>query len=222
MTCYSSPRVLDVEPESEDEDAIIERRRQLRQAIVQKYLPTVEVSSMATTPARSESSEDSDTVGNEAAKDLEETLHQAELKMKELKEERGGSVGPEKQGKEEKQEQKKSNIQAMKAAVRNGDMFSEIEGDMFGEKYLVSSHTPFVLLCVVKHSVCSSHSSYHAPTDIVPASSSLLTFHQNDKHMMDCTLLSTRVRQVLCSQMALMRTLTSQTTGMTLMDTIVS
>lgn len=97
---------------------------------------------MATTPARSESSEDSDTVGNEAAKDLEETLHQAELKMKELKEERGGSVGPEKQGKEEKQEQKKSNIQAMKAAVRNGDMFSEIEGDMFGEKYLVSSHTP--------------------------------------------------------------------------------
>ena len=125
---------------------------------------------MATTPARSESSEDSDTVGNEAAKDLEETLHQAELKMKELKEERGGSVGPEKQGKEEKQEQKKSNIQAMKAAVRNGDMFSEIEGDMFGEKYLVSSHTPFVLLCVVKHSVCSSHSSYHAPTDIVPAS----------------------------------------------------
>ena len=133
---------------------------------MQKYLPTVEVSSMATTPARSESSEDSDTVGNEAAKDLEETLHQAELKMKELKEERGGSVGPEKQGKEEKQEQKKSNIQAMKAAVRNGDMFSEIEGDMFGEKYLVSSHTPqchtpFVL-CVVKHSTCSSHSSCHA------------------------------------------------------------
>ena len=142
VTCYSPPRVLDVEPESEDEDAIIERRRQLRQAIVQKYLPAAEVSSMATTPARSESSEDSDTVGKEATKDLEETLHWAELKMKELKEERGGSVGPEKQGKEEKQEQKRSNIQAMKAAVRNGDMFSEIEGDMFGEKYLVSSHTP--------------------------------------------------------------------------------
>ena len=141
LTYYSPPRVLDVEPESEDEDAIIERRRQLRQAIVQKYLPVPEVSSMATTPARSESSEDSDTVGKEATKDLEETLHWAELKMKELKEERGGSVGPEKQGKEEKQEQKRSNIQAMKAAVRNGDMFSEIEGDMFGEKYLVSSHT---------------------------------------------------------------------------------
>ena len=147
--CYSPPRVLDVEPESEDEDAIIERRRQLRQAIVQKYLPAPEVSSMATTPARSESSEDSDTVGNEATKDLEETLHWAELKMKELKEERGGSVGPEKQGKEEKQEQKRSNIQAMKAAVRNGDMFSEIEGDMFGEKYLVSNHTPnaYTLQC---------------------------------------------------------------------------
>ena len=59
------------------------------------------------------------------------------------------------------------------------------------------------------------------PTDIVPASSSQ-TFHQNDKYMMDCTFLSARVRQVLCSQMALMKTLTSQTTGMTLMDTIVS
>lgn len=162
LTSCSPPRVLDVEPESEDEDAIIERRRQLRQAIVQKYLPAPEVSSMATTPARSESSEDSDTVGNEATKDLEETLHWAELKMKELKEERGGSVGPEKQGKEEKQEQKRSNIQAMKAAVRNGDMFSEIEGDMFGEKYLVSSHTP---QCHTSH---NSTPQFHMPMPHVP------------------------------------------------------
>lgn len=129
--------MLDIEPESEDEDAIIERRRQLRQAIVQKYQPVVEVSSMATSPAHSKSSEDSDTVGDEAAKDLEETLHLAELKMKELKDEGDGSVGPAKKGvgDGEEQEQKRSNLQAMKAAVRNGDMFSE--GDMFGEKYLV-------------------------------------------------------------------------------------
>ena len=130
--------MLDIEPESEDEDAIIERRRQLRQAIVQKYQPLAEVSSMATSPAPSKSSEDSDTVGDEAAKDLEETLHLAELKMKELKDEGEGSVGPAKQLAEgaDGKEQKRSNLQAMKAAVRNGDMFCE--GDMFGEKYLVS------------------------------------------------------------------------------------
>ena len=33
-------RVLDIEPESEDEDALIERRRQMRKAIVQKYQNT--------------------------------------------------------------------------------------------------------------------------------------------------------------------------------------
>lgn len=39
LTLHTShiPRVMDVDIESEDEDAIIERRRQLRLAIVQKY-----------------------------------------------------------------------------------------------------------------------------------------------------------------------------------------
>lgn len=32
--------MLDIEPESEDEDAIIERRRQMRKAIVDKYRGT--------------------------------------------------------------------------------------------------------------------------------------------------------------------------------------
>ena len=57
----------------------------------------------------------------------------------------GGSVGPskmdEKQEKMEAEEdakKRKSNLQAVRAAVRNGDMFSE--GDLFGEKYLVSTH----------------------------------------------------------------------------------
>ena len=137
---------MDIEPESEDEDTIIERRRQLRQAIVQKYQqqpqPVTEVSSLATTPAPSEASAggDSDAVGDEAVRELEETLHEAELKMKEEKE-GSGSVGPAKMeataaGKSDLEE-KKSSLLAMKAAVRNADMFSE--EDMFGEKkYLVS------------------------------------------------------------------------------------
>ena len=41
MSCiYVCYRVLDIEPESEDEDAVIERRRQLRKAIEQKYQST--------------------------------------------------------------------------------------------------------------------------------------------------------------------------------------
>ena len=69
----SSSRVLDIEPDSEDEDAIIERRRQLRRAIEEKYQtlkpppPANEPASMATSPARSEaSSADSDLVGLQA------------------------------------------------------------------------------------------------------------------------------------------------------------
>ena len=35
--CFLFCRVLDIELESEDEDAVIERRRQMRKAIEQKY-----------------------------------------------------------------------------------------------------------------------------------------------------------------------------------------
>lgn len=132
------------EPESEDEEAIIRRRRELRQAIVQKYQvsqPLTEASSLATTPAPSEGSPDSDVVGDEATKALEELLIQeAEMKMKQrVGDEGGDSVGPAKTtvnpDEEEEREKKKSNLLAVKAAVRNTDMFSE--GDIFGEKYLV-------------------------------------------------------------------------------------
>ncbi len=146
MVCAPMNRVLDVALESEDEDAIIERRRQLRQAIVQKYkenflTPQAEMSSLATTPARSDTSgEDSDAVGTEAAKDLEETIHQEEMKrrLEDAEGEGGSSVGVGKVEAVSEMElvQRKTNLQAMKAAVRNADMFSE--EDMFGEKkYLV-------------------------------------------------------------------------------------
>ena len=69
------PRVLDIEPDSEDEEVILERRRQLRKAIEQKYqhlqppVAATTASSLATSPARSEaSSTDSDVVGDQAAK----------------------------------------------------------------------------------------------------------------------------------------------------------
>lgn len=78
--------MLDIEPESEDEDAIIERRRQLRQAIVQKYRnnsqpPGTEASSMNPSPAPP-SDADSDAVGDDAANDLKETIQQEEMKLK--------------------------------------------------------------------------------------------------------------------------------------------
>ena len=131
-------RVLDIEPESEDEDAIIERRRQLRQAIVQKYqqsLPPTEVSSRATSLARSDA--DSDTVGDEATKDLEKSIQLAKLKIQQKVEEGESSVGPAKMdagADSSEMKQKTSNLLAVRAAVRNGDMFSE---ELFGEKYLV-------------------------------------------------------------------------------------
>ena len=141
-TCtISIVRVLEMsEPESEDEEAIIRRRRELRQAIVQKYQlsqPITEASSLATTPAPSEGSPDIDAVGDEAAKALEELIQE---KMKQRVGDEGGeSVGPTKTtvppDEEEERERKKSNLLAVKAAVRNTDMFSE--GDIFGEKYLV-------------------------------------------------------------------------------------
>ena len=85
LTFSLSHRMLDIELESEDEDAIIERRRQLRMAIVQKYRnnsqPPTEVSSMNPSPAPP-SEADSDAVGDEAAKDLEETIQQEEIKLK--------------------------------------------------------------------------------------------------------------------------------------------
>ena len=134
-------RVLNLEQESEDEETILERRRQLRQAIVQKYrVPGTEASSLAVSPTRSRSaSADSVTVGDVAAQDLELTIQEEEERLKEKGEEvEGEAVKKEEDGGEEEAEKARvrSSLQAMKAAVRNGDMFTE--GDMFGEKYLVS------------------------------------------------------------------------------------
>lgn len=109
------------------------------------------MSSRASSPA-AQSDADSDTVGDEAAKDLEETIHQFELQIQQKVSEGGeSSVGPAKVGAEGEEssevKQKKSNLLAVRAAVRNGDMFSE-EENIFGEKYLVSSFS-YILKCCV-------------------------------------------------------------------------
>ena len=152
----SSRRVLDVDLESEeDEDAIIERRRQLRMAIVQKYQggPQTEEapSPVGSSPARSStSSVESEAVGDRAAQDLEESIQHAadKLKMEEstsspapVKKNVGSSGKGEWSAKETAQleeecTKKRTDLAAVKAAIRNGDMFTE-GPDIFGEKYLV-------------------------------------------------------------------------------------
>ena len=62
-----SHRVLDIEPDSEDEDAILERRRQLRRAIEEKYQALKPQEPASTSPTGSVASTDSDLVGLQAA-----------------------------------------------------------------------------------------------------------------------------------------------------------
>ena len=147
-------RVLDIEPESEDEETILERRRQLRQAIVQKYAtPGTEPPSLTISPAGTPSSSaDSVTVGDAAARDFEATVHEEEERLKERGGVEDGVVKKGEEGGREEKERVRSSLQAMKAAVRNGDMFCE-GGDMFGEKYLVC----FVVItytCSHMYTVC--------------------------------------------------------------------
>lgn len=85
----------------------------------------------------------SDKVFDEATRDFEETIHEEErlLKLKQQDGDGQDSVGPSKNdigGKtEDRMKEKKSNLVAVRAAMRNGDMFTE---DLFGEKYLVSKN----------------------------------------------------------------------------------
>ena len=127
--------MLDVEPESdEDEDTIIERRRQLRQAIVNKYHQPEPTTPQASSPTAPPSEMDS---GMAIEERIEEVLEE------EKKEEEGrqGGVGVEGQegstsgfikkdiGEEvkvqEELKKKKTSLSALRDAIRNGDMFSE-------------------------------------------------------------------------------------------------
>ena len=126
-------RVLDVEPEcDEDEDTIIERRRQLCQAIVNKYHqpgPTTPQASRPTTPP---SEVDSETVIEER---IEEVLEE-EKKEEEGRQEGVGVEGQEGStsglvkkdtGEEVKVQEelmkKKTSLSALRDAIRNGMLF---------------------------------------------------------------------------------------------------
>lgn len=129
-------RVLDLEPESEeDEDAIIERRRQLRQAIVQKYHHSAPTSPRASSPAPSEA--DSETIGERVEAELKEEGRRLEevdgdgeevsrLTKKDPKEE---------QRAQDELRKKKTSLSALRESIRNGDMFCE--EDLFTEMQLV-------------------------------------------------------------------------------------
>lgn len=118
-------RVLDVEPETdEDEDSIIERRRQLRQAIVNKYHQ-----SAPTTPPGSSPAPPSDADSDAAGERIEEELKEEGRLLAEAegdKEEGLVKNDPKEEVKiQEELKKKKTSLSALRDAIRNGDMFSE-------------------------------------------------------------------------------------------------
>lgn len=132
-------RVVDVEPESEeDEDAIIERRRQLRQAIVQKYQHSAPTTPQAEATSPAASSEvDSESMEKTVEAELEEEGRRLEEEgCEETSELRKDEDPTEIKMREEELKKKKTDLSALRAAVRNGDMFSEEY--LFEEVQLVS------------------------------------------------------------------------------------
>lgn len=132
--------MIDLEPESEeDEDTIIERRRQLRQAIVQKYQQSAPTTPQLPSSPAPPSEVDSETAENTVEAELEEEGRRLEKEggeeMSELRKEEDPT---EVKKREEELKQKKTDLSALRAAVRNGDMFSE-EDHLFKEVQLVSS-----------------------------------------------------------------------------------
>ena len=120
------------EEEEEDEDAIIEKRRLQRLAILQKYQGTASnapstVNSVVSQspPDESSDSEDSDTVEKLATEDLEKEIALASTHTK--KELKDGKKDNDSSSDSQADSQKKSAV---------GDMFAD--DDMFSENYNVS------------------------------------------------------------------------------------
>lgn len=121
---------MDVAPESEeDEDTIIERRRQLRQAIVSKYHHSAPTSPQEGSSPAHNSDADSDAV-------IGELLEEEEGQDGEEGEGEGLVKDDPKEAVKEQEElkRKKTSLSALREAV-NGDMFTE--EDLFKERQLV-------------------------------------------------------------------------------------
>lgn len=139
----SSPRPVDYELESEDEEAIIERRRKMRTEIMRKYQQSEQqsaldtppvansmVSSAVPSPAPSDTeSEDSDVVGNIAAVDVQDDIHREEEKGEGL----GVAARVAKEG-----YQNSPRPVVPVGRDPDGDKVEDGSEDMFGEKYVVS------------------------------------------------------------------------------------
>ena len=120
-------RVLDVEPE--DEDTIIERRRQLRLAIVNKYHQPGPTTPQASSPTTPPSEVDSETAIEERIEEvLEEEGRQEGVGVEGQEGSTSGLVkkdtGEEVKVQEELKK-KKTSLPALRDAICNGDMFSE-------------------------------------------------------------------------------------------------
>lgn len=117
-----------MEPESdEDEDTVIERRRQLRQAIVNRYHQPAPDTPQDASPSPP-SDADSDVIGERIEEELEE--QERELEEAEGNEDNTTSGLVKNDPKEEVKEQeelkkKKTSLSALRDSIRNGDMFSE-------------------------------------------------------------------------------------------------
>lgn len=121
----------------EDEDTIIERQRQKRQAIVSKYQQ-----SMPSTPQQVESpappsDAGSDAIGERIEKELEEEAEQQRALGEGGEGEGLVKADPKEEVKEQEElKKKKTSLSALREAIRNGDMFTE---DLFTEMQLSPS-----------------------------------------------------------------------------------
>ena len=153
----------------EDEEAIIEKRRQQRLAIVQKYetistatsskAASVASSAQSDSDSDSSSDEDSDAVDRRATKDLEEDIElvashsgrgviTATVMAKPSKE--VGTPQIRRDGKLQDSKPVAEDTHKETSSTNNGDMFAE--GDMFSENYSVSK----ILAVSCKHCVSLS------------------------------------------------------------------
>jgi len=130
---------LDIEPESEeDEDAIIERRRQLRRAIEQKYNDSASATPQMKTPSPSPSSDVAvESVERTIKEELEEEGQRLQEKGEDGEEELRKEDPAQQKEEENELKEQRSKIMALRAQVRNEkkDMFSS---EYFEEMHLVS------------------------------------------------------------------------------------
>ena len=126
---------------AEDEDAIINKRRDLRQAIMDKYKPSAPTTPLGTSPPPPTEAE---AAGMKIEAELEEEGHRIE-DAQEDKEMSGLTKAGPKEEMKAKEELKKTNLSALRASIRNGDMFSD---DFLFTEVQVRNHHLHMLMSI--------------------------------------------------------------------------